>query len=218
MDAALLADLPLFPLGLVLLPEELVPLHIFEPRYRELVARCEARDEPFAIALQDATGLRDTACTARIQRVLDRLPDGRSNILVRGERPVRLLEVLDVRAYRTAVADPLADTREEDDERLQDAALDAYAALVGAAADLDLPEAPARGPQLSYRLAGLVDFGPDVKQGLLEDRDEPSRLAEVTRLLVEVRRGLLLAGEAQARARRNGRVRLPDELAAELGL
>jgi hypothetical protein len=106
----------------------------------------------------------------------------------------------------------------EDEAAAQQAAIAAYAALVAAAGELDLPDAPAPGPGLSYRLAGLVDFGPEVKQGLLEDRDEGSRLGEVTRLLVEVRRGLLLAGEAQLRARRNGRVRLPDELAAELGL
>jgi Lon protease-like protein len=213
-----LADLPLFPLGMVLLPEEEVPLHIFERRYREHVARCHSAGEPFAIVLEDESGVRDTACTARITQVLDRMPDGRSNILVRGETPVRLLELLDVRSYRTAVADPLPDTRAEADSAAQSAALGAYATLVRDAEGLDLPAPPADGPLLSYRLAALVDFGLEVKQRLLEDRDEQSRLDDVTRLLVGVRRGLLLAAEAHARARRNGRVRLPDELAAELGL
>jgi Lon protease-like protein len=214
----MLSDLPLFPLGIVLLPDERLPLHIFEPRYRDLVARCEQADEPFAIVLQDETGVRDTACTARITHVLERMPDGRSNILVQGEQPVRLLELLDVRSYRTAVADPLRDTRREADLDAQHAALAAYGALGESADDLDLPEAPLVGPHLSYRLAGRVGFGPEVKQLLLEERDEGARVDEVTRLLAEVRRGLVLAAEAQSRARRNGRVRLPEELAAELGL
>jgi Lon protease-like protein len=213
-----LADLPLFPLGMVLLPEEEVPLHIFERRYRELVARCHSAGEPFAIVLEDETGVRDTACTARITHVLERMPDGRSNILVQGEQPVRLLELLDVRSYRTAVADVLRDTRREADLDAQHAALAAYGALGESADDLDLPDPPLAGPHLSYRIAGRVGFGTDVKQRLLEERDEGARVDEVTRLLAEVRRGLVLAAEAQARARRNGRVRLPEELAAELGL
>jgi hypothetical protein len=63
-----------------------------------------------------------------------------------------------------------------------------------------------------------IDLGVEAKQDLLEERDETQRLEIVTGLLTEIRRGLVLTRETQERARRNGRVRTPEELAAELGL
>jgi len=213
-----LNDLPLFPLGLVLLPGELQPLHIFEPRYRELVERCEASGEPFAIVLADDDGLRQTACTCRIAEVLERFPDGRSNIVVRGADPVRLVELSDAASYRTAIAEELPDDEAEAPSLLQEQALASFAGLVeesGAGSAANVPEA---GPRLSYVLAGRIEFGTDVKQRLLEDRDEARRLARVVELIAGVRRGLRLATEVQRRAARNGRVRTPDEIAADLGL
>ena len=85
-----LSDLPVFPLPLVLLPGELLPLHIFEPRYRELVARCLAGPEPFCVVLEDDAGVREIGCLARDLTVLERLADGRLNIVVSGGEPVRL--------------------------------------------------------------------------------------------------------------------------------
>src|SRR4051794_41690309 len=87
---ARLPDLPVFPLPLVLLPGELLPLHIFEPRYRELVARCLAGPEPFCVVLEDDAGVRETGCLARDLTVLERLADGRLNIVVSGGGPGRL--------------------------------------------------------------------------------------------------------------------------------
>ena len=87
------------------------------------------------------------------------------------------------------------------------------------AGELDTaPELPEPGPGLSYAHVARVDLDLRVKQRLLEDRDEARRLREVADLLAEIHRGLVLTRETQARARRNGRVRTADELAAELGL
>ena len=99
----------------------------------------------------------------------------------------------------------------------QEAAIAIYARLAG---ELDgaAPETPEPGPGLSYALLARVDIGHDVKQSLLEDRDEANRLEVVTGLLTEIHRGLVLTRETQERARRNGRVRTPEELAHELGL
>ena len=74
------------------------------------------------------------------------------------------------------------------------------------------------GPGLSYSLIARIDLGIEAKQDLLEERDETVRLETVTGLLAEIHRGLVLTRETQARAARNGRVRTPEELAAELGL
>ena len=87
---ARISDLPVFPLPLVLLPGELLPLHIFEPRYRELVARCLAGPEPFCVVLEDDAGVREVGCLARDLTVLERLADGRLNVVVSGGEPVRL--------------------------------------------------------------------------------------------------------------------------------
>ena len=210
-------DLPLFPLELVLVPGELLPLHIFEPRYQEMTARCVDGDEPFAIVLIDEDGMREVGCTARITEVLERFPDGRSNIVIEGEAPVRILEVRDEHSYRSARAEVLTDTPAEAPEDLQEAALAVYEALVQ-----DLPEAagepPIAGPGLSYEIAARIELGHDVKQSLLEDRDERRRIEVISELLTEIRRGVVMTREMQERARRNGRVRTPEELARELGL
>ena len=210
-------DLPIFPLELVLVPGEPLPLHIFEPRYQELLDRCVDEDEPFVLVLQDADGLRDVGCTAEITDVMERFPDGRANIMTMGREVVRLERVHDEHAYRSAIVEPLADDPAEAPEEAQAAALAAFAGLADELPDV-APDLPEPGPGLSYALVARIDLGHDVKQRLLEDRDEARRLAEVTRVLEELHRGLVLTRETQARARRNGRVRTAEELAAELGL
>src|SRR2546423_13718914 len=83
--------LPLFPLGLVLLPTEAVPLHIFEDRYKRMIGECLDEESEFGIVWLSDDGLREVGCTARITQVLARFDDGRMNILVAGDRPFRLL-------------------------------------------------------------------------------------------------------------------------------
>jgi ATP-dependent Lon protease len=110
---ARLSDLPVFPLPLVLLPGELLPLHIFEPRYRELVARCLAGPEPFCVVLEDDAGVHEVGCLARDLTVLERLADGRLNVVVSGGEPV-LLGPLDDERHSYLSAD--ATVLEDDDE------------------------------------------------------------------------------------------------------
>jgi len=209
-------DLPLFPIAIVLLPQEDIPLHIFEPRYRELTARCLEHDEPFAIVFEDDAGQRSVGCTARIVQVLETFADGRSNILVRGEEPVAIESVHDDHSYATATASPLADSVERAPADAETEALAAFGDLQKAIGDDTPPPAAAEG--LSYALAGRVDWPAATKQALLEERDEAARLRRVTLLLRAAVRGLKLADAAQERARKNGRVRTADELASELGL
>ena len=210
-------DLPIFPLSLVLVPGERLPLHIFEPRYQEMLDRCVDGDEPFVLVLEDDEGLRDVGCTAEVTDVLERFPDGRANIMTLGRTPVRISDVHDAHAYRSALAEPLGDDPEEAAEADQAAALAAFTGVADELPD-EKPDLPPPGPGLSYALAARIDLGLDVKQSLLEDRSETRRLQIITQLLEEIRRGLIITRETQERARRNGRVRTPEELAAELGL
>src|SRR3954465_8527007 len=94
-----LNSLPLFPLGIVLLPSEMVQLHIFEERYKLMIGECLERDSEFGIVWLSDDGLRDIGCSARIVRVLDRSEDGRMNILVEGASPFRLLRRIDDMPY-----------------------------------------------------------------------------------------------------------------------
>lgn len=87
------AHLALFPLELVLLPGELLPLHVFEERYKRLVNECLEGGGPFGIVLRLGDGVAAIGCSARLVAVLERFADGRSNIVVRGEEPFRILEI-----------------------------------------------------------------------------------------------------------------------------
>ena len=210
-------DIPIFPLELVLVPGEPLPLHIFEPRYQDMLERCLEEEVPFGLIYSDEDGMRDIGCTARVDEVLERFPDGRSNIVVMGVEAIRVDEVHDEHSYRSAIVTALVDEPAEAPADAQQQAIAAYLAL---AEELpgSAPEAPDAGPGLAYALAARVDLSHDVKQSLLEDRDETRRVQVVTELLGEIHRGLVLTRETQERARRNGRVRTPEELAAELGL
>jgi hypothetical protein len=85
--------LPLFPLDLVLLPGALLPLHVFEPRYRALARRSLEGDRRFGVVRMHTGQLAPVGCVAQIVEILQAFPDGRSNILVRGEERFSLLDV-----------------------------------------------------------------------------------------------------------------------------
>ena len=81
---------PLFPLGLVLLPGELVPLHIFEERYKQMIGECLDQEREFGILWLADDELKEVGCAARVTRVLERFEDGRLNILAEGTTPFRM--------------------------------------------------------------------------------------------------------------------------------
>jgi len=89
-------DFPLFPLGMVALPSEVVPLHIFEERYMTMIGDCLDGESEFGIVWLSDDGLRPIGCACEITEVLERLEDGRMNILTRGTRPFRVLERQDL--------------------------------------------------------------------------------------------------------------------------
>ena len=107
-------QIPLFPLGLVLLPGMSLPLHIFEERYKLMIAECLADDNPFGIVLFDGQNIRSVGCTARVVDVIKRYDDGRLDILTRGERRFVISEVIEERLYMEARV-----TFFEDDNQIQ---------------------------------------------------------------------------------------------------
>jgi Lon protease-like protein len=202
---ALVQDFPLFPLGLVALPSELVPLHIFEDRYKTMIDRCLEDESEFGIVWMAEDGLRPIGCACEIAEVIEQLEDGRINLIARGTRPFRIEARQDELPYPAGTVEFLDDRTEDTDDGAADAAHTAYADLVNQATDRtpDLEEIDAMS---AYQMAATVEFGLDAKQGLLDLRSEAARLRLVTRLFRAAMKRLDFVNRAQARARSNGKV------------
>ena len=199
-------EFPLFPLQTVALPGELIPLHIFEERYKTMINDCLQGEREFGIVWLSDDGLRQVGCAAEIEQVLERMEDGRMNILVRGTRPFRVLKRQAHLPYPAGVIEFVEDRDEGLDTKLVDGAREAYAELVKRATDRD-PDANELADMSAYAMAATVDFGLDAKQGLLDLRSENARLRLVTRLFRAAMKRLDLADRAQERAQSNGKVR-----------
>jgi len=206
MSDRLANNFPLFPLQLVVLPAEVVPLHIFEERFKTMVEECLADDSEFGIVWMADDGLHDVGCACRIERVLERFEDGRINLLARGTRPLRIIERQRDLAYPAGVVEFLVDDPQTPRRELIDAAQAAYAELVHKATDRT-PTAEELKIMDAYAMAGTVDFGLEAKQGLLGLRSEDARLKLVARLFRAALKRLDFVDRAQARAKSNGKVR-----------
>jgi Lon protease-like protein len=206
MADEILKDFPLFPLALVALPGELVPLHIFEERYKTMMSECLEAGTEFGIVWMSDDGLRDIGCACEIERVLERMEDGRLNLLARGTRPFRVIERQGHLPYPAGVIEFIADRGDDPDPQLAGDARAAYADLVRRATDRE-PEDDELAEMGAYDMAATVDFGLDAKQGLLDLRSENARLKLVTRLFRAATKRLDFVDRAQARARSNGKVR-----------
>ncbi len=200
------SEFPLFPLGIVALPGELIPLHIFEQRYKTMMNECLEQEREFGIVWLSDDGLRQVGCAANIERVLERMEDGSMNILVRGTRPFRVLERQSHLPFPAGVIEFVEDRSEGMDATVLDSAREAYAELVKRATDRD-PDEQELAEMGAYAMAATVDFGLDAKQGLLDLRSENARLRLVTRLFKAAMKRLDLVDKAQERAQSNGKVR-----------
>jgi Lon protease-like protein len=201
----LVRDFPLFPLGLVALPSELIPLHIFEERYKTMIGRCLEEESEFGIVWMADDGLRPVGCACEIAEVLERLPDGRVNLIARGTRPFRIEERQEELPYPAGTVEFLADRDEYADPDAAEEAHAAYAELVRQATDRT-PDLAEIGEMSAYQMAATVEFGLDAKQGLLDLRSETGRMKLVTRLFRAAVKRLDFIERAQARARSNGKV------------
>src|SRR5215217_8010496 len=150
--------LPLFPLGIVALPSELVPLHIFEERYRTMIGECLEGESEFGIVWLADDELKSTGCACVVAEVLERMPDGRMNVVCRGTRPFRLLDRVEDLPYPAGIVEWMYDKDEEPDPATLEAAREAYNELVEQATDE--PAEPERLETMTaYDMAATVDFG-----------------------------------------------------------
>jgi Lon protease-like protein len=208
--------LPLFPLDLVLLPGSPLPLHIFEPRYKEMISECLDQKKPFGVVRASEEGVAGIGCTAEILSVTKKYDDGRMDILTRGVDRFEVLEVNEERAFLRAEVSVVQDlvqdededkdenkNKEDDDDQfsrpraaLVEQAVRLHAEIVKlAGAELSEPDETATN--LSFLLAGSLPLDLDFKQNLLATLSETKRLQAVVGYLEAVLPGLRRAAKAR---------------------
>ena len=205
-DKPLSTLLPLFPLDLVLLPGVPLPLHIFEPRYKEMIGECLDQKAVFGLIRSKEEKLATIGCTAEIINVLKKYPDGRMDILAEGKKRFEVLQVNQDRAFLQADVFYLED---ESDPAAADEIKKAIAlhqeimALAGAQPE-DIEESEAS--QLAYRLAGSLPFDPDFQQALLEMNSEADRTRALVAFFEQLLPALHRNATAKKKAGGNGHV------------
>ena len=197
-----MAEIGLFPLGIVLLPTERVPLHIFEPRYRELIGECIESDAEFGLLYADEGGIREVGTRARVETVLERFDDGRLNIVVVGGDRFVVERLTEGRSFMTAEIADVEDEPGDVAEETRTSAAGAFRALAAiAGAEVEVDE---ETDELSFALASQVELAADEKQFLVESRSEQERLERVAELLDNARRTLIATRELNDVAKKNG--------------
>jgi Lon protease-like protein len=196
---------PLFPLGLVLLPGEAVPLHIFEERYKVMIGECLEEGREFGIIWLADDALKDVGCSARITHVLERFDDGRMNIIVEGTDPFRLERRIGELAYPAGDIELLDDDSDADEASLERTRT-GYADLVEQVTGTR-PEPEALAELSAYGMAATLDIALSAKQALLELRSEPARLEQLEALFAEAIKRIRKAARVAEQASGNGHLR-----------
>lgn len=198
--------IPLFPLDLVLFPGVPLPLHIFEQRYREMIAECMASSAPFGIVRAQRDGLTVVGCTARIVRVLHKYPDGRSDILTQGVDRFEIEQLDDSRSFLQAEVDLLPDTGEAADRSAREQCVALHFEtmhLLGSGEPLmslsfDAP--------VAYLLAASIPADLNFQQALLAMRSDQERTETLSSYYRAILPKLRSGAKASERASTNGHV------------
>lgn len=198
--------LPLFPLEVVLLPGTPLPLHIFEPRYKEMIAECRATNVPFGIVRALDTGIAEVGCTAEIVTVTKEYEDGRLDLIAEGRKRFEVLELNHERSFLRAevllVPDQPGIPSSEETARAIQFHLEILS-LAGAVQDLSAADQSA----LSFHLAGSLPLDLDFKQKLLAMRSESERIQAVAAYFESILPNLRRAARARQKAGGNGHAR-----------
>jgi len=199
------AELGLFPLGIVLLPTEQIPLHIFEDRYQELIGECLEQEREFGLVYADEEGLREIGTRAAVTEVLDHFDDGRLNIVVEGRDRFRLVELTSGRSFQTGLVELVDEEPDPPDPDDASRALELFRRLVDlTGAEVEAP--PPDTVQLSFELAGRFEFAPELKQRLLQLMSERERVKLLAELLTAAASAVEREKDVAQRAASNGKV------------
>ena len=197
--------LPIFPLPLVLFPTIPLPLHIFEPRYKEMIGECLTQKRPFGIIRAKEEGFVNVGCTAEIINVLKTYSDGRMNILAEGQKRFELLQINQERSFLQAEVFYLSDEADVPLAAEQEKAVRLHGEIMQLAG-AQPEKLEFVGQQLAYRLAGSLPFDPDFQQTLLEMNSEADRIRAVVSFFERILPVLQRSAKAKHRASGNGHV------------
>jgi Lon protease-like protein len=196
--------LPLFPLSVVLLPATPLPLHIFEDRYKEMMGEVISHSTEFGVVLAKEDGIVNIGCTATVDRVLQRYPDGRLDLLALGQRRFRILSVDQDKSYLRAEVEYFNDEEVSDvPAELRQQAIAGYKKLRAVESPNVIIEPSLDAPQLSFQLAQFVgDL--EKRQTVLSIRSEVERLQFLVAMLPGYTAQRELAAKAKRLAPMNG--------------
>ena len=197
--------LPLFPLNVVLLPGADMPLHIFEPRYRQMVRDCMETKSPFGMVLALPSGMAGTGCTAEILEVTNRYHDGRCDILIIGREPFRVVELFPEQPLLHGEIDYLEDRPVHANPQVLRELIDLYETCHTLIFD-DYPRDCDRAAEteISYRIACKLPMDLLWKQRVLELRSEAERQERLVAYLREWAPHLQKEDSLRARAAGSG--------------
>ena len=194
--------MPLFPLGLVLLPQMPLPLHIFEERYKLMIGECLEMNRGFGIVYFNGTDIQAIGCTAGIQRVLKRYDDGRLDILTQGENRFEINEIYDHKAYLEAAVTVFDDKLEEISTACQELAdkgmnlLKQFAGISGVQGEYGFAEIM-DFKSISFLIAGCEGFSYEEKQKFLEMTSTCERLEKSVGSLAKIIERTKITAEIQ---------------------
>lgn len=204
-----MSDIPLFPLNVVLMPGAPLPLHIFEERYKQMVDECLEQESEFGMVFADEAGTRGVGCTAKIVELVERYDDGRMLILVEGSRRFKLNNVLTGKPYYVGEIEYFEEEPEGDDVQvLAEECIALLERVVEAATEGSVGieiEPPYRN--LSFAIAGRVEFEAETRQQILELTSERARLEKVKELLTAAAERLERERQSREKAQTNGHLR-----------
>ena len=198
--------IPLFPLDLVLLPGVPLPLHIFEPRYKEMIKECIEQKKHFGLIRNHGESLATIGCTAEILQILKTYPDGRMDILAEGNKRFEVLQLNQDRSFLQAEVFFLED--EEHPAASEDIAnaVRLHGEIMQLAGAQPEHEEEEDSKQLAYRLAGSMPFDPDFQQALLEMNSEAERMRAIISFFERILPVLQRNARAKRKAGGNGHV------------
>jgi Lon protease-like protein len=202
--------LPLFPLQLVLFPRASLPLHIFEERYKQMIAEVLRGKSEFGVVLAGEKGIVNTGCTASIEKILKKYPDGRIDILSTGRRRFEIILLNDEKPYLRGAVEFFDDDESEPiPPDVRSRVVDAYNDI--RALDDEAQEAPElTDPQLSFQLAQVVpDL--DFRQVLLATRSESDRMKRLAEFFPNYGARQRQIQHARRVTPRNGHAKLAPE-------
>lgn len=189
----------------MLLPQEYIPLHIFEERYKELIEECLDTEGEFVIVYADDEGMRALGTRARVVRVIERYPDGRLDIIVKGGGRARIERRTEGRSFPTAEVSPVGDEIDSGVAPELEGCLASYRRLL-AAAEVDEEQPELEPGSAAFGLAGRVALDVEAKQDLLELTSEKERLIRLTGWFEELAEAMRRRRAIRRRAGGDGRV------------